>query len=49
MWAWGIKDANFEMLLEIDAATGGGKRMVVAIGHFNIRAEVLEASGLLSA
>ena len=35
----GIKDANFEMLLEIAAATDGG--MVIAMGDFNIKAEEL--------
>ena len=35
----GIKDANFEMLLEIAAATDGGRRMVIAMGGFNIKAD----------
>ena len=35
----GIKDANFEMLLDIAAATDRGRRMVIAMGDYNIRAE----------
>ena len=45
----GIKDANFEMLLEIAAATDGGRRMVIAMGDYNIKADELEASGILRA
>ena len=45
----GIKGANFEMLLDIAAATDGGRRMVIAMGACNIRAEELEASGILKA
>ena len=45
----GIKDANFEMLLDIAAATDGGRRMVIAMGDYDIRAEELEASGILKA
>ena len=45
----GIKGANFEMLLDIAAATDGGRRMVIAMGDYNIRAEELEASGTLKA
>ena len=45
----GIKDANFEMLLDIADATDGGRRMVIAMGDYNIRAEELEASGILKA
>ena len=37
------------MLLDIAAATDGGRRMVIAMGDFNIRAEELEASGILKA
>ena len=43
----GIKGANFEMLLDIAAATDGGRRMVIAMGDYNIKAEELEASGIL--
>ena len=43
----GIKDVNFEMLLEIAAATDGGRGMVIATGDFNIKANELEASGIL--
>ena len=45
----GIKGANFEMLLDIAAATDEGRRMVIAMGDYNIRAEELEASGILKA
>ena len=45
----GIKDANFEMLQEIAAATDGGRRMVIAMGDYNIKADELEASGILRA
>ena len=45
----GITGANFEMLLDIAAATDGCRRMVIAMGDFNIRAEELEASGILKA
>lgn len=45
----GIKDANFEMLLDIASATDGGRRMVIAMGDHNMKAEELEASGILKA
>ena len=35
--------------MEIAAATDGGRRMVIAMGDFNIKAEELEASGILRA
>ena len=44
----GLKGANFEMLLEFSAATNGGRRMVIAMGDFNIASEELAASGILS-
>lgn len=43
----GIEDANFEMLFEIASATYGGRRMVIAMGDYNIKADELEASGIL--
>ena len=43
----GLKGANFEMLLEIAAATNGGRRLVIAMGDFNITANELETSGVL--
>lgn len=45
----GIKDANFEMLVEIAAVADGGRRMAIAMGNYNIKAEELEASGILRA
>ena len=33
----GIKGANFEMLLDIAAATDGGRRLVIAMGDYNIK------------
>ena len=35
----GIKDANFEILLEIAVATDGGRRMVIAMGDYNIKGQ----------
>ena len=45
----GIKDANFEMLLDIASAADGGRKMVIAMGDYNIKAEELVASGILTA
>lgn len=43
----GITDVDFEMPLEVAAATDGGRRIVIAMGDFNMKAEELEASGIL--
>ena len=45
----GLSGANMEQILSIAAATDGGRRFVIAMGDFNIRAEVLESSGILDA
>ena len=37
------------MLSDIAAATDGGRKMVIAMGDYNIRADELEASGILKA
>ena len=37
------------MIRNIAASTNGGKRFVIAMGDYNIRPEILEASGLLEA
>ena len=39
--------ANYEMIRGIGAATDGGRRRVIAMGDFNVKPEILEASGLL--
>ena len=45
----GLKGANYEMIRSIAAATNGGRRFVIAMGDYNIKPEILEASGLLEA
>ena len=45
----GLQGANYEMIRDIAAATDGGRRFVIAMGEFNIKPEMLEASGLLEA
>lgn len=45
----GLSGANMAQLLSIAAATGGGRRFVIAMGGFSITADELEGSGILYA
>jgi len=45
----GLVGGNYEMIRDIGAATDGGRRFVIAMGDYNIKPEILEASGLLEA
>ncbi len=45
----GVRDENIDILLRLTALSDGGRRCVIAPGDFNISAQAMEESGILSA